>query len=87
MWISINGKQCDDSHDYDTNDANDSIYARCSPAHNNHENYLSLPHDFLGAKFLQELFPYPSVYSRFTAHEAKKFGENLVEKIEYESGK
>lgn len=68
-----------------------SLFACCSLAqtsNSNNEDYLSIPHNFLGAMvLLQDLFPHPSVYSRLTAYQAKKFGKNFLEKIEHEFGK
>lgn len=90
--FTVSGKECGDANgcfdslenDCTMRDVNSNLFAHCSTE----ENDCSSPHDFLGCKVtLRDLFPYPSVYSRFTSHEAKKFGENFAQWGESKSAK
>ena len=90
--FTVSGKECGDSNgcfdsleNYGTmRDVNSSLFAHCSTE----QDECRSPHDFLGCKVtLRDLFPYPSVYSRFTSHEAKKFGENFAQRGESKSAK
>ena len=88
--FTVSGNKCKDSTEFCDSiqkndikrDVNCNLFARCKSAMNetdDSDDYPSSSHDFLGVKItLRDLFPYPSVYSRLSSYEAKKFGENFA---------
>ncbi len=87
--LTVSGKVCSDvdkCSDTTKNNtlrgANAELFATCSGGQkeSKHKDY-STPHGFLGVRTtLQDLFPYPSLYTRMMANEALKFGKDFIKK-------
>ncbi|KAL7467188.1 hypothetical protein ACHAXS_007444 [Conticribra weissflogii] len=75
--LTVSGKTCGNANDHiNTEEMN--LFATCTKkAGSKKMNYI-IPHDFLGTvTTLKKLFPYPSIYTRLSAHHALKYGESF----------